>query len=253
MRVALITATPPTVPSGSGTFVATEQLERGLQALGHEVRLIRPVGDPRRWPGFTLHRFAFNGGLRPGQVERDADLIVGLDMDGWTLAGRTRRPFVAYLHGVIADEARFEKGAVALSLRLQAWAERRAARRAQLVLATSEYSARTIAALYGVASGRIRVVPPGIDVDRWQAAVMEAPKRVGPPIILCVGHMYPRKDTAALIRAAALLVRKVPDVRVHLVGDGPERTRLERLVAAHGLGRTVIFLGHISFRDLAAE
>src|SRR6266852_6815788 len=99
MRVTIVTATPPSTHTGSGTFVATEQLARGLEARRHTVRVVRPVRDPSRWPGFTFRRLAFNATLNRDRSEGDADVVVGFDLDGWTIAGRGRRPFVAYLHG----------------------------------------------------------------------------------------------------------------------------------------------------------
>ncbi|MBI4421511.1 MAG: glycosyltransferase family 4 protein [Gemmatimonadetes bacterium] len=262
MRVTIVTSTPPTIPSGSGTFVATEQLARGLEARGHTVRLVRPAHDPERWPGFTVRRLAFNARLRAPAVARDADLVVGFDLDGWRVAGHSWRPFVAYLHGVLADEARFERGLVRWGLGLQARAERTTARCADLVLSTSEYSRQRITDLYGVHPSKIRVVRPGIDLSRWEDTLNRSDgpptRRPGGPAvnqhtILSVAHMYPRKNLAALIRATALLARDVPNVRVRLVGDGPQRGTLERLSRVLGLEGTITFLGHVPFATLAAE
>ncbi len=46
-----------------------------------------------------------------------------------------------------------------------------------------------------------------------------------------------------LVRAAARLVAEVPDVRVLILGEGPERGRLEGLIGKLGLGSTVTLLG----------
>src|SRR5260370_37823393 len=109
MRLVLVTATPGSVLSRSGTFVATEVLARALRARGHEAEVLRPSRSPDRWPGLAFHRHAFNLVLRVPASAREADAIVGFDMDGWRLAGRAPSPFVAYLHGVLADEAAYER------------------------------------------------------------------------------------------------------------------------------------------------
>src|SRR5690348_17134805 len=111
MRLSLVTATPATTRSGSGTYVATEQLARGLTNLGHSVRIIRPSKSSDSPLGFLAGRFAFNFSLSRKATADGADAIVGFDMDGWRLAGKASPPFIAYLHGVIADEAHFERGA----------------------------------------------------------------------------------------------------------------------------------------------
>ncbi len=250
MRIALITATPQSVREGSGTFVAGETLRRGLEALGHDVPIICPT---RRAPpsAYTLYRFAFNQRLSPAAVH-GAGLVVGFDMDGFRLAGRLSVPFVCYIHGMLADEARFERGLVAASMRLQSRAERAGARRADLVLTVSEYSRRRIVETYGIDAQRTAVVPPPLNLERWRQAAATAPKVSGdPPTVLSVGHLYRRKNFAGLIRAAALLRERVPEVRVRIVGDGPERLRLERQVATLGLRDCVRLDGQVRFDTLA--
>jgi glycosyltransferase involved in cell wall biosynthesis len=246
----MISATPQTVHGGSGTYVASAALSRGLRALGHDVRLIHPQHSPR-WLGYTVHRFRFNRGLHPGVVQ-DSDMTVGWDMDGYTLAGRLTRPFVAYIHGQLADEARFERGAVAASMRLQAWAERRSAHRADLVLTVSGYSRRRIAATYGLSFDHIRVVPPAFEATRWNETLRTVGhdgNRAG-PTVLSVAHMYPRKNLASLLRATVAVRRALPQLKVVLVGDGPERRRLEQLAQSLGLGNSVQFTGPLPYERL---
>jgi glycosyltransferase involved in cell wall biosynthesis len=250
VRIALITATPQSVREGSGTFVAGETLRRALGALGHDVRVVAPT---RHAPPFayTLHRFAFNWGIAAAAVG-EADLVVGFDMDGFRLAGRLPVPFVAYIHGILADEARFERGLVAASMRLQSRAESASVRRATRVLTVSRYARNRISDIYGLEPERIAVVPPALDVARWRAALEAHVGRRNPgPTVLCVARMYPRKNIASLVRAAALLRTRVPGVRVRIVGDGPERLRLEGLTRSLDLGTHVRFEGQLDFDGLA--
>jgi len=250
-RFAVVTATPGSVSLGSGTRVATRVLVEGLQAAGHHVTLLAPDRGSHRW----LPRFAFNWALSPKDVA-GADLVLGLDMDGFRLAGRTPAPFVAYLHGVIADEARFERGAVRLSMQLQAAAEAGSARRATRVLATSEYSRRRIVELYGVHPERVRVAPPLFDADAWLAALEQArpsARRAEAPTVLCVARWYPRKNLQALVEAAAPLARRVPGVQIRVIGDGPERSRLRASVERLGVGHIVRLVGYVPFERLCIE
>ncbi len=254
MNVTLITSTPFNVSQGSGTFVAGAALQRGLQQLGHTVRLVRPGRVPGRM-GHTFQRFAFNFRLTTQRVS-DSDIVFGMDMDGFTLSGRMH-PFISYVMGVLADEARFERGVVAQLLMLQARAERRSARYADGVITTSEYSGDRIAEFYGVARSRIGVVPPAFDVTRWQRGLtrigFEQARREQPPTVLCVAHMYPRKNIAALIRATSLVAPRIAGIRVRIVGQGPELRRLEELTASLGISDHIEFLGPLSHADLLRE
>ncbi len=246
----MITATPRSVREGSGTHVASALLPQALETLGHEVHCEHPE-DATGPFGFTVHRFRFNWSIRPQSFE-DADVVVGWDMDGYRLAGRLSQPFVAYIHGQLAEEASFERGLVAASMRLQARAERHSVRRADRVITVSERSRRRIARLYGVPRERVVVVPPPFDAARWQLTLdgVTACTRDGRPTVLSVAHMYPRKNLASLVRATVILRRRIPDVRVVIVGDGPERRRLTRLVDSLGLRESIRLPGQIRFQAL---
>lgn len=250
MRIAMITATPRSVHEGSGTFVALETLTHGLHALGHRVDIVAPDRSPGPL-GYTLHRFRFNQSLRAVQLA-PADLVVGWDMDGYRLAGRLRSPFVTYVHGQLADEARFERGLVAWSMRVQARAERHSTRRAERVLTVSRYARGRLCELYGLQPSRVGVVPPAFDVVRWRDALDGAPPRRDPsrPTILSVARMYPRKNLDTLVTAAGMLRDRVPDLRVRLIGDGPERPRLETLVRRMRLSACVEVAGQLPFETL---
>jgi glycosyltransferase involved in cell wall biosynthesis len=252
MRIAMITATPQSVAAGSGTYVAGVGLADGLRSLGHHVVLVTPAAPPGIL-GFTAHRFRFNRRLTPDSVA-GADLVVGFDMDGYRLAGRTSTPFAAYIHGQLADEARFERGPVALSMRLQALAERASVLRADRVLTVSDHARRRIAELYGRPLADIHIVPPALDVERWTEAIGKArlPAADQPPTVLCVCRLYPRKDVASLVQAAAVVCKDVPSARFQIIGDGPERARLARLVSKLRLGHAVALRGQVTFEELVA-
>ena len=93
--------------------------------------------------------------------------------------------------------------------------------------------------------------PEPIDLDRWRQALTAGPE---PPrsgnTILCVAHLYPRKDVGTLIAAMA---RLPSDAVLRIVGTGPELARLRRQAGELKLERRVEFLGHVAFDRLAGE
>jgi len=249
VKFAFLTSTPLSPTEGSGTFVGIRELERALEALGHAVE-IRPL---RLRSGFhTLDRWLYNAGLV--LAPPDADVVVGFDLDGFLWARRRRIPFVASLKGIIADELLNERGRTRALLSIQARWERRNVARADRVLVTSRYCAGVVERVYGVPSKRIAVVPEPIDLEDWQGRFARALRRPSErPTILSVARMYPRKRLEDLLEAVALLRRRLPDVRLSIVGDGPEGDRLLRRHAALGLGDAVVFLGEVSRNRLAEE
>ena len=186
---------------------------------------------------------------------RDADLVVGFDLDGFLWARRRgRRPFVVMLKGIIADELRNERGLVRALLGVQARWERRNTARADVVLVPSHYSASVAGEVYGVPASRVGVVPEAIDLAAWQARLAAAPRRArSGPTVLAVGRTYARKRFPDLLYAASLLRPNMPGLRVHVVGKGPEWEALVRLHAELGLGDTVALLGDVSWDRLAEE
>ncbi|UAK26086.1 glycosyltransferase [Sphingomonas nostoxanthinifaciens] len=75
---------------------------------------------------------------------------------------------------------------------------------------------------------------------------MPAPLPVpdGPPIILAAGRLVPEKGFDLLIVAFARLDRG--DAELVIVGEGPDRARLERLIAQHGLTARVRMPGYVA-------
>jgi glycosyltransferase involved in cell wall biosynthesis len=250
VRFEFLSSTPATPVEGSGTWVAIDGLVRGLERLGHTVSR-RPIGLRTRF--HTLDRWLYNA--RVALAPPVADVVVGVDLDGFVWAGQPRRArFVVALKGIIADELRNERGLVRALLTVQARWERLNTERAERVVVPSHYSATVAHEVYEVPAERLAVVPEPIDVQEWRrrfAAVPPAPR--GAPTVLSVARMYPRKRLEDLLRAAVLLRDRIPPVRIRIVGEGPESARLHALHATLGLGETVTFLGDVSRQALAVE
>jgi phosphatidylinositol alpha-1,6-mannosyltransferase len=201
----------------------------------------------------TLDRWLYNAGVA-WSPPQDADLVYGVDLDGFLWARRRRLPFVVSLKGVIADELKNERGVTRALLSVQARWERANAQRADVVIAPSRYSADVAQREYDLPAGKLAVVPEPIELERWAALfAAAAPLPRGGPTILCVARMYPRKRIGDLLEAAALLRPRIPGVRVRIVGKGPEWERVVRHHAALGLGETVSLLGDVSRERLAEE
>ncbi|MCC7499340.1 MAG: glycosyltransferase, partial [Bryobacterales bacterium] len=132
--------------------------------------------------------------------------------------------------------------------------ERRHVRAADLVLATSRYSAERIALAYGQPR-RLALLPELIELDGWQRALDAAPRRLPSTefTVLSVGRLFPRKRTYLLLEATAALRGRLPGLRVRVVGEGPEGRRLRALHRRLQLGDRVVFLGQLSQPQLMAE
>lgn len=128
------------------------------------------------------------------------------------------------------------------SLRLR-WAARAMDRVAHVVAVSPE-----IAAYRRAAFGRAcEVVPNGVaclDVAPARQIVRrELGVGSGTFVVGCVARFAPEKDHATLLRGFALLRQRAPDCVLVLVGEGPARREVTRLVAELGLSPHVRLLG----------
>lgn len=243
MRIAFLDSWLQQVAEGSGTAAAIGGLGRALRAHGHHVARIAP---PVAWPpNLTLRRLLFNLYVPALLRTLPYDLIVGVDIDGVLVAGRVTTPYVCSVKGVIAEELQHERGNVRRLLWLLSRLERINARRAPLVITTSDYCRRSIQYHYGVPAERIRLVPEGIDLALWPPP----PPRGAGQTILCVARQYPRKHIADLIRAFAQVRQHLPAAELVIIGDGPEHNNLRALAAELKLGSACRLLGAVPDDD----
>jgi glycosyltransferase involved in cell wall biosynthesis len=78
-------------------------------------------------------------------------------------------------------------------------------------------------------------------------AVRAAPRRAGEPLrVAYVGRLDPIKNPVALVRAVADLRDEGVACELVLLGEGAERSKLERLIAERGVGDAVRLLGYVS-------
>jgi glycosyltransferase involved in cell wall biosynthesis len=113
--------------------------------------------------------------------------------------------------------------------------------RANAVVGVSEDATRLCRQQDWLSRRMMRTIWNGIDTARF---AYSGPRPA--PIAIAVGRLSPEKDFANLLHATALAVRDVPDLRVRIVGDGQERSRLEDLSRSLGLSGHVEFLGERS-------
>lgn len=254
-----------------GVFV-----ERQTQALaaqpGVEVEVVAPVGLPvwplslhphyaplrklparERWNGLDVHRPRYRVWPRIGPARtaaRMADALLPVLRDI-----RERFPF-----DVIDAEFFWPDGPTAMRLAdalgvpfsikargsdIHHWGAERdigaqivaAGRAASGLLAVSGALREEMIAL-GLPAEKIRVHHTGIDLDRFRPDAA-APSGDDGPRLIIVGHLIPSKGQEVALAA----LEAIPGATLTLVGDGPDRSKLEGIARERGLSGRVRFLG----------
>jgi phosphatidylinositol alpha-mannosyltransferase len=98
--------------------------------------------------------------------------------------------------------------------------------------------------------GDYKVIPNGVDVDRYRRAVPLARWQDGTRNVLFVGRHEPRKGLIELLKAFRILRKTGCECRLLVVGSGPQEREARRYVMTRRLGG-VEFLGRVSDNEKA--
>jgi glycosyltransferase involved in cell wall biosynthesis len=153
-------------------------------------------------------------------------------------------PFVVTVHGLDAYSTRQVTG---ISGEWCKRISRLVYRSACRTICVSEKVAEQVVA-GASAPARTVVVYNGVDTELFSPAEADDDAMR----ILSVGGLIPSKGHDQLLRAFASIHQRFPDCICEIIGDGPERGRLERLAGALGLASKVRFRGRLPRREVAA-
>lgn len=156
-------------------------------------------------------------------------------------------PYTCYAHGEEFEFARSSRELTGLARRVLA--------SASLVIANSWNTAQMLTGGWGVPTGKVRVMHPGVDAARFTPSAPDPEFRArlgwtGRTVLLTVARLQKGKGHDRMIPAVARLRMSHPEILYAVVGDGPERPELERLAAGLGLGDHVRFHGALDEADL---
>jgi glycosyltransferase involved in cell wall biosynthesis len=123
--------------------------------------------------------------------------------------------------------------------------ERRSYVLADRTIAVSESTKRVLTGPYRLAAERVAVIPNGVSAPFLRASASRAAEATE---ILYVGRLDRRKGIDYLLRAMAVVGRRAPEIRLHVVGEGGLLPWLEEFKRRHSLN--VIFHGRLSDQEL---
>lgn len=256
LRIALVSPYDVDVPGGVQSHVL--QLADHLRAGGDDVHVIAP-GTRDRGPITTVGAslgIPFNDSvaplaLSPRAAKRVRDTLRDLAPDVVhvhepvvpmvSLAAATARiaPTVGTYHAW-SDSDRLYRAARPLARRVATGLARR--------IAVSDAAAEYHAGALGLEVRDFRVIPNGVEVDRFAAGRPWDSMR-STPSMLFVGRLEPRKGLADLVSAFVRVKEHHPDVRLFVVGEGPEREAAQAGLPVR-LRSDVVFLGRVEHDEL---
>lgn len=121
----------------------------------------------------------------------------------------------------------------------ESWAVPEKLRRAEFCVAISELGRRRLLALVEPGAADVHVVHCGVAVEGRPQAVHRGPGRR----LVFVGRLDESKGVHVLLAALARIAPELPGVHLVVIGDGPERGRLQAQARRLGLASSVAFEG----------
>jgi len=213
---------------------------------------------------FPLDNWVFNRSLSEMVDTIEADVYEAHTVSGYGFLKALKKrkigkPFIQTVHGVLADEHIQSSKSVSPSLRTKlsnvfmrrlAGIEKEAATQATLIVTVSRYSAQRLVQLYGVDEKKIRVVPNGVDPQRFKPTadcekIRDVIGGTSEHLILFVGNLIPRKGLHYLIEAAKQVIKENKETKFVVVGDGPLKSHLISYSKEQGISDKFAFLGYV--------
>lgn len=150
-------------------------------------------------------------------------------------------PLLVFVHG---DEISQTEGR-----RLQPHLRNAIYRAADSVVVANRFAYERVIDILGSVD-RVTMITPGVDMKRFYPGPRPAwicdQFQVGDdPLLVTVGRLVKKKGHETVLRSLPVLLRKYPHLKYLIVGDGPERGRLEVITSELGLRGSVSFAGNV--------
>ncbi len=278
----ILITTPIFPPEIGGPATYTLEVSRRLKACGHTVRIVTFADAAPDVPDLDVAAIR-NRTVVPGSVSRQSRLFAALlrasrGMDlvyaqgpvvvglGSIAAGKlTGKPVVVKFVGDVAWEGATSRGETvkslddflrqpeggwqtALTRRIESFVLRHADR----IITPSLYLKHVLAKFYGIPDSGIEVVYNAVAPDAF-APVADSNAGYGRPLLTTVGRLVPWKGVDELIEMVPVLVKKYPRVKLQVIGEGPEESRLKHLCRKLGVETHVVFAGKLEHKETIAR
>ncbi|MBI3573711.1 glycosyltransferase family 4 protein [Candidatus Kaiserbacteria bacterium] len=255
MRVLIATGLYPPEVGGPATY--SKVLETELPTSGIEVSVL-PFSRVRRLPKVIRHVAYFFHALREG---KHADVIYAQDPLSVGLPSALAAKILGkkFLLKIVGDYAweqsvqrfdftgtpeEFQRAELLLFPQILRAIERFVARRAARIVVPSKYLAKIVAE-WGIPKKKLVVIYNGMEEleDAGNKPVLRGLLKFHGKLIVSVGRLVPWKGFRSLIAIFAEMKKDFPDMKLMIIGSGPDLDILETEARQKGVADDVIFTG----------
>jgi glycosyltransferase involved in cell wall biosynthesis len=273
LRVLLATIEP--LKGHTGVETHSRALSAGLNDAGYQCAVQTPLVASRRWgPVFAIrplllrklnptwstrwlrhwHGLALRGGLTRTLSRGQTDALICQCPVSAEAAMSARRhlgleiPVLMVCHFNYSEATEYRnKGELASQVHFDAIleTERRVLETVDHVVYVSNWARQTVEEERGIRPRASSVIWNGIPAQTTIPPIQRSEIGLGPDdlVLITVGTLEPRKNQIALIELVAKLAPRFPNIRLLLIGDGPDRRRIEARIDGLNLRPYVRLLG----------
>lgn len=260
-------------PLINGVSTTVEDLKDSLVEKNHEVYVVAPQfpkykeTDPKifRLKSFRLYR---NPELRLSYMfpDRIFQKVLGIDFDiihgfsggsipalGLALAKFKRKPYVFTYNTRLTHYTHYFLGGKIIRPKAVEKVVELYCNVCNHVIAPADYVKKELIA-FGVKKP-ITVIPNGVNTKRFKPGESDyLRKKLGIPkedkIVVYVGRVAKEKSIDFLVNVFEEVLKKSKNVHFVIVGDGPERKNLEKLIQRLKISDRIFLMGFVEHRDL---
>lgn len=127
------------------------------------------------------------------------------------------------------------------------FAYRKLARDVSGVICGSDYFKDKLVGL-GFDKDTIHVIPCGVELDKFNIQANKVPGK-----IIAVGRLTEKKAPELLLRSFKIAVEQRPELKLHIIGDGPLMDNLRSLICQLGIKEKVVVRGALSHDEVIRE
>jgi len=274
MHIAYFTNTY--LPVVSGVVRSVQSFRDALSALGHNVFIFAQEDNYEDTEPFIFRYPSLNLPL-PGDIPTALpvssfvdQLLPKLKLDvihthhpfllGQTAAGKARDlnlPLVFTFHTQYHEYTHYipfsqEQVQEFIKNKVMNWL-REYMRKCQHIIIPSESIRSMLVTEYGLID-RFTVIPTGLDIAPYKEADGASLRAEwgwsDEKIIISVGRLAEEKNWITLLQAFAIALKEQPNLRLVLVGDGPQAQPLRQLAEELGIAQGVLFTGRVPFDQI---
>lgn len=264
MKIGLVC--PYNIAKGGGVQEIVVALQKGLEARGHDVKIITP--EPRGMPEY--HRkghIIFVGGAADfkSPLHTTAQFSIAADTYGITEMLEEEQFDILHFHepwvpmlsrqilvrskavNIATFHAKLPETVMSKTIsRVVTPYTRAVLEQLDELTAVSEAASEYVTSL---TEEPVSIIPNGVDLKVYKK-LRHHPNPAG-KTILYIGRLEKRKGVEYLLQAYNLLVDRDPDVHLIIAGDGPDRRKLENMAAELELGN-ITFTGYVTHDEKMA-